>query len=273
MTEIPGELRKVIARALFLLAKARICAVLSDAPLSSAERGKGDFILVDILAGGGRKKVGSLCRSALDVMVQKGWVKGAENEFKISEAGLSYMRRCASRSDAFQAQHQDRKFVNLHKEGRTQTVMVNDAESPLAWLAKRRGKNGRALLNDTQFDAGERLRQDFWFAQMAPRVTANWSVSAPQGSRRRGAASGSDMSDHVIAAKARVDAALRSVGPELGGVLIDVCCHMNGLEVTEKSNGWPQRSGKIVLVLALSSLARHYGMSGGDGISGSGQNI
>ena len=183
------------------------------------------------------------------------------------------MRRCANRSEPFQAQHQDRKFVNVQNDGRTQTVLVNDAESPLAWLVKRRGKNGKALINAAQFDAGERLREDFWFAQMSPRVTASWSVSAPQGSRRRGAASGSDMTDHVIAAKARVDAALRSVGPELAGVLIDVCCHMNGLEATEKSNGWPQRSGKIVLVLALSSLARHYGMSGGGGISGFGQNI
>jgi hypothetical protein len=49
-------------------------------------------------------------------------------------------------------------------------------ESPLAWLARRKDKDGRPLLSDEEFDAGEKLRADFWFAQMTPRVIANWSV-------------------------------------------------------------------------------------------------
>ena len=32
------------------------------------------------------------------------------------------------------------------------------------------------MLSDAEFDAGEKLRADFWFAQMTPRVTANWSL-------------------------------------------------------------------------------------------------
>jgi hypothetical protein len=134
-------------------------------------------------------------------------------------------------------------------------------ESPLAWLARRKDKDGRPMLSDEEFDAGERLRADFWFAQMTPRVTANWSLLLSGGGGSRGAPDlGPDMRESVIAARERVRRALASVGPDLAGVLIDVCCHLKGLEASEKASGWPQRSGKIILQIALRQLARHYGL-------------
>jgi hypothetical protein len=42
------------------------------------------------------------------------------------------------------------------------------------------------------------------------------------------------------------------------------------LEEAERAAGWPQRSGKIILNLALSSLARHYGMCTSAAASGAG---
>lgn len=146
------------------------------------------------------------------------------------------------------------------------TSAVNLDESPLAWLARRKDKDGKPLLSDAEVSAGERLRADFWFAQMTPRLTANWSnVSSQAGGRRSAPGHGVELADHVIVARERVRLALAAVGPELAGVLIDVCCHLKGLEVTEKSSGWPQRSGKIILQIALRHLARHYGF----GASGS----
>jgi len=134
-------------------------------------------------------------------------------------------------------------------------------ESPLAWLARRKDKDGRPMLTDEEFDAGERLRADFWFAQMTPRVTANWSMLLGGGGGSRGAPDlGPDVRDSIIAARERVRRALGSVGPDLAGVLIDVCCHLKGLEASEKASGWPQRSGKIILQIALRQLARHYGL-------------
>ncbi|MFA7306508.1 MAG: DUF6456 domain-containing protein [Hyphomicrobium sp.] len=134
-------------------------------------------------------------------------------------------------------------------------------ESPLAWLARRKDKDGRPMLSDEEFDAGERLRADFWFAQMTPRVTANWSMLLGGGGGSRGAPDlGPDVRDSIIAARERVRRALASVGPDLAGVLIDVCCHLKGLEASEKASGWPQRSGKIILQIALRQLARHYGL-------------
>jgi hypothetical protein len=142
---------------------------------------------------------------------------------------------------------------------------VNLAESPIGWLARRRDKDGQPLISEEEFNAGERLRADFWFAQMTPRVTANWDATASSGSQGRGApGAGRDMADSVIAAAERVRRALGAVGPELAGVLIDVCCHLKGLEEAERRAGWPQRCGKIVLRLALTSLARHYGLLHGE---------
>ncbi|MBA2124695.1 DNA replication protein [Hyphomicrobium methylovorum] len=137
----------------------------------------------------------------------------------------------------------------------------NDAESPLAWLVRRKDKDGRPLLSDIEFAAGEKLRADFWFGEMTLRVTANWSLLlGGGGGQHRSPDIGPDLRDSVVAARERVARALAAVGPDLAGVLIDVCCFLKGLEASERESGWPQRSGKIVLQIALRQLARHYGM-------------
>lgn len=138
---------------------------------------------------------------------------------------------------------------------------VNTGESPLAWLIRRKDKDGRPLLSEAEFLAGERLRGDFWFAEMTPRVTANWSLLQGAGGGRSGSpAHGAEIRDEVVAAQERVRRALSACGPDLAGILIDVCCHLKGLEVSERDGGWPQRSGKVVLQIALRQLARHYGL-------------
>lgn len=66
----------------------------------------------------------------------------------------------------------------------------------------------------------------------------------------------------MIAAKQRLDQALDAAGPEFSGLLLDVCCFLKGLETVERERerGWPRRTSKIVLGLALDRLARHYGV-------------
>jgi Domain of unknown function (DUF6456) len=164
-----------------------------------------------------------------------------------------------------------RREPGADREPVSEAPGLNLDESPLAWLARRKDKDGQPMIGTHEFNAGEKLRADFTLATMTPRVTSNWSgFLGGGGAVRRGPPGhGVEIADHIIAANARVQLALKAVGPELSGILIDVCCHLKGLEALEKAAGWPQRSGKIVLQIALRKLARHYGLvRDGDGTRG-----
>jgi Domain of unknown function (DUF6456) len=129
-------------------------------------------------------------------------------------------------------------------------VTVNLAEQPLAWLAR------RGHISKAQLLASERLRHDFHAAQLGPRVTMRWD---PLPATRRGGGA-PEPSGGQIAARQRFDAAVAACGPGLADVLWRVICVGEGLEVAERALGWPVRSGKLVLQLALDRLVGHYGL-------------
>lgn len=151
----------------------------------------------------------------------------------------------ATRPGIVAANHADKRIA-------PDATLVNESESPLAWLARRK------LIEPAQFAAGERLRGDFTLAGLTPRIGANWS--APVASARRGAGDAGNFSDMVLAAKTRLRRAVEAAGPEFSGLLLDVCCFLKGLETVERERGWPRRTSKIVLALGLDRLARHYGI-------------
>ncbi|BBF94082.1 DUF6456 domain-containing protein [Blastochloris tepida] len=159
------------------------------------------------------------------------------------------------------AQHRALVADRVEVDGIAAEVLRDAEESPLAWLARRRDKAGQPLIAPHQFVAGERLRADFTRAQMTPRVTASWDASV--GASRRGESRDPALfAEAVVAAKARLERALEAAGPEVAGLLLDVCCFLKGLETVERERGWPARTAKVVLGLALDRLARHYGLSG-----------
>jgi hypothetical protein len=161
--------------------------------------------------------------------------------------------------DRFRAQHlvlAQRQV--LTDDGRT-NVVVDETESPLSWLASRRGRDGRALIEAHQLEAGERLRADFTRANLMPRITSDWSNPSSVGRRARSGERADLLTDTIVASRQRVNQTLDAVGPEFAGLLVDVCCFLKGLEAIERERAWPSRSGKVVLQLALDRLARHYG--------------
>ncbi len=130
-------------------------------------------------------------------------------------------------------------------------VTVNAAESPVAWLAS------RGMLTMAQLAAGERLRADYERAGLAARVTMRWDAAPP--AKSRGGARAGDASLARIDAHRRFHAAVDHVGPGLADICWRVICAGEGIGGAEKAMGWPARSGKLVLGLALDRLARFYG--------------
>jgi hypothetical protein len=162
--------------------------------------------------------------------------------------------------DGFRAQHLDLSVQQIASDHGAIDVLVNAGESPLAWLARRKGRDGRAMITPNQLLAGEKLRADFTRAHLSPRVTSDWS--APTGGRGRGGGGGvAVMTDLIVGSRQRVRLAMQACGPEFAGLLMDVCCFLRGLEDIERERGWPLRSAKIVLQLGLDRLARHYGLA------------
>lgn len=178
--------------------------------------------------------------------------------FVITGHGRTFLARhrqdqAQNRVDAFRARHlalATRDIVD--DNGDVTRVVVDDNESPIARLALR----GR--ITGMQFNAGEKLRNDFTRGLLTPRVTSNWEM--PTGSN--GAGGVAELSDAAVAARQRVNLALKKVGPEFSGLLLDVCCFLRGLEDIERERKWPAFSAKVVLQLGLDRLARHYGLTG-----------
>jgi hypothetical protein len=181
---------------------------------------------------------------------------GGTGQTRITRAGREALRRHRSNRVAERATTDDRADKPLPAA----TPAQNIKESPLTWLASRRDATGRAMLAPWEVEAGERLRADLTFAQLTPRITMGWS-GIPMGAKRTASMPrGGQMTDNIVAARARVTSALRAVGPEFVDILIDVCGHLRGLEEIARSEGWPRRAARLLLQRALSALARHYGL-------------
>ena len=238
-----GTNHKTELRVLSLLAAGPATAETSASPQSLLLRnGKGAI---------------SVPATLLGKMASDGSVRRRGATVQVTEAGLKAMARADAATDPFLRQHQEIADARLFDGVGDSAAEIDLSESPLAILVRLKGKDGRPFLTRAEFQAGERLRGDFTRGRMMPRLGANWEASVAPG--RRGEGSGiADLTDAALAARIRVEQALKAVGPELSGLLVDVCCFLKGLETVERERAWPVRSAKMLLKTALAILARHY---------------
>jgi hypothetical protein len=130
----------------------------------------------------------------------------------------------------------------------SRTVTVNLAESPLAWL------HARGHLSERLLDAGEKLRVDYERAQLSASVTMRWDPVRVKSTGERGLSP----SEQQVAARQRFDGAIKAAGRGLEDILWRVVCAGEALPDAEKTLGWPARSGKLVLKIALERVAEFY---------------
>ncbi|HXJ00441.1 MAG TPA: DUF6456 domain-containing protein [Micropepsaceae bacterium] len=246
--EIAREARRVLRR---LMAR--------DAALAPNPAGAGYALMAPGREGVKQRLIVSAV--LVEAFLRRDWIAPALERaqwFVLSDPGLGWVKRALADENPFATQHRiETRRAIAAPDGTSRTLTVNDGESPLGWLFRRKGPDGRPLITEWQFKAGERLRTDFTLAQLNPRLGVD--LTAPVVAGRRGAKSDT-LSETVLAAKQRFARAIAFVGPGLSDLLIDVCCHLTGLEAAEKQKGWPQRSAKIVLQIALDRLVRHYRM-------------
>jgi hypothetical protein len=209
------------------------------------------------------KRVTRLLATGQRALVRRG------DDFVVVTAKGKRVRGMSGLPASLVAEMQHRSLVVEAEDGRLISSGApnrrrQQVESPLLWLAQRRDADGRPLISEDEFAAGERLRRDFELAELSPRVTARWgaeSAVSSTGSRRCGLPpDGLATAERVLMARTRLDRALKAVGEGLATILLEVCCLERGLEAAERRLGWPSRSGKVVLRLALGRLALHYGL-------------
>ncbi len=134
---------------------------------------------------------------------------------------------------------------------RVRSVRVNVAESPLGWLRP------RGLVSERQLAAGEALRQDYERASLAQRVVMRWDASPPDKGHRDGRQHGASTLAQLDA-RDRFHGAIAMAGPGLADILWRVVCAGESVPMAEGALGWPTRSGRLVLLLALDRVADYY---------------
>jgi hypothetical protein len=237
--------RKPLVRLLRVLGK-------GEATMTARDDGVG----ADVEASDGSVLISTL--ATIERAAAAGLVSRWRDRLSLAPAARSFLRRLvAEAEETFLGQHADIVATTAEIDGRRQAVRLNRSESPLGQLSRLRDRNGAAFLPDGAVAAADRLAGDFNRAQLQPRVTASWEPRLS--GRGRGERGGmADMTDSAVAARSAVNRAVEAMGPELSGVVLDVCCFMKGLELVERERQWPARSAKLMLRAGLLSLARHY---------------
>lgn len=210
----------------------------------------------------------------VEVMALRGWIEGTTHGrvcryYMTADGRVALNRMLAQLESRATGSGDDRKglsgiqmgtgFPVAGKNSRRSKRPIG-ADSPVRVLGRAKGRQ-QPYLAPELVTAAERLHRDFALGQFELSGTATWD--RVQAVIRSTAPSGNP-SDRKIDARQRFSVAIDALGPELAQIAMAVCCHERGMERIEADMSMPARSGKYMLRVALSYLARHYSKVTGD---------
>jgi len=131
-----------------------------------------------------------------------------------------------------------------------------DAGHGLPDAVARLGRDGGLVPH--HLEAARRLARLFERARLAQRVTMSYDPARIGGAKGRPVQG--ELADSAAEARHRLGALAEALPAECWGVLADVCGFDKGLQQIEAERGWPRRSAKLVLRIALDQLAAGMGL-------------
>ncbi|UWQ80866.1 helix-turn-helix domain-containing protein [Leisingera sp. S132] len=210
----------------------------------------------------------AVSRPLAGALALTGWIacsrKGRISRYAITAAGRAALNRIIADQENRARARLEGGFAEVQTPfeapdageagGLGRKSRYSGAETPLEMLARLLDKDGKSFLTQPMVRAGRRLREDFELAQISSHLVQEEMYFA-QGSHPMRSTS------HQAAAAAhqRMTEALQKLGAGLSDIALRCCCHLEGLETAERNLGWPARSGKVVLRIALQHLADFYG--------------
>ncbi|MCK8462265.1 helix-turn-helix domain-containing protein [Aliiroseovarius sp. S1339] len=248
-------------------------AMMKDKAVMVVSQGVDTAVVLAANEGGDPVALAKGPTEVVEVMALRGWIDGSTKGricryHMTSEGRVALNRMLAqmeSRATGFvKAQvgltdlHKGAKSANSSKGARSKRPI--GADSPVRVLGRAKGRQQPYLAPDL-VNAAERLHRDFALGKFALSGTATWD--RVQAAIQTPAPSGHP-SDRKLDARKRFSDAIGALGPELAQIAMAVCCHERGMERVEADMSMPARSGKYMLRVALSYLARHYGKVSGD---------
>jgi len=256
-------------------------ALLEPDTLLVIADGVDDAVVVHNSGDGRPVRRAILTRDVAEALALKefiaGTVAGRIARYTITPQGRGEVRRLMaeteSRRAAARSQADDTDMIDAGEAflsadtGRRSRKRSAGAESPLSVLARRKRGAGGAWLTPELVAAGMRFRETWEIAQLGGELTRDWNklVAGRVSAGGRHANAAGKGATRRLEAEEGLSAAIRALGPDMAETVIMAVCQEQGMEDIENRLEYPARSGKIVLRIALNTLARHYAETGSAG--------
>ncbi|WP_323775653.1 DUF6456 domain-containing protein [Leisingera sp.] len=213
----------------------------------------------------------AVSRPLAGALALSGWIscarRGRISRYTITPAGRSALNRIIADQENRARARLEGGFAEAQtpflapadsdNSGYGRKTRYSGSETPLEMLARLSDKDGNSFLTPGMISAGKRLREDFELAQISSHLMQE-KLYFSQGSQGSQALRSSSL-EAGAAARKRMTEALQALGMGLSDIALRCCCHLEGLETAERNLGWPARSGKVVLRIALQHLTDYYG--------------